>query len=86
LKHTSNDKCRCGKKETPEHLLLSCKEYKTARQKLHKELNNTRLSLAILLNTKIGIEKTIGFLKETRVATRRWHLERVEEEEEVVVD
>ena len=26
--------------------------------------------------TKIGIEKTLGFLKETRLCTRKWHLER----------
>jgi len=80
FKHASNDLCRCGKKETPEHLLLSCREFNMARQKLKKELNGNRLSLAILLNTKIGIEKTVGFLKDTSIVTRGWYLERRREE------
>ena len=33
------------------------------------------------MHTKIGIEKTLGFLKETRLCTRKWHLERGQEDE-----
>jgi len=33
------------------------------------------------MHTKIGIEKTLGFLKETRLCTRKWHLERGQENE-----
>ena len=32
------------------------------------------------MHTKIGIEKTLGFLKETRLCTRKWHLERGQED------
>ena len=39
-------------------------------------IKGTRLSLPILLHTKRGIEKTLAFIKETGIATRRWHLER----------
>ena len=85
LGHTTSDRCKCGQKETPEHLLLSCTEHKVAREKLKSEMHENRLSLPMLLHTKLGIEKTLGFLKETRMATRRWHLERGEEEEEVEV-
>ena len=28
-----------------------------------------------LMYTKTGIETTLDFLKETRIATRKWHLE-----------
>ena len=80
--HSANDKCKCGQKETPEHLLLSCIELKEARNKLKKEMKGIRLSLSTLLHTRLGIEKTLGFLRETRIATRRWHLERRTEEEE----
>ena len=34
------------------------------------------------MHTKIRIKKTLSFLKETRLCTRKWHLERKQEEEE----
>jgi ribonuclease HI len=75
---STNDRCRCGKRETPEHLLLDCPIYREPRNKLRSELGY-KPSLPILLNTSLGIEKTLEFLKTTRIATRRWHLEREEE-------
>ena len=39
-----------------------------------------KLSLTTILHTKTGIETTLEFLKETRIATRKWHLERRLEE------
>lgn len=83
LSHTTNNLYRCRSRETPEHLLLSYREYRTTRQELIKELNSNRLSLHILLNTKIGIEKTIGFLKKTRIATREQYTNRRSKEEEI---
>lgn len=80
LNHTENAKCKCGQRETPEHLLLSCTELKEARRRLRDEMEGIPLSLPTLLHTKLGIEKTMGFLKDTRIATRRWHLERRAEE------
>lgn len=77
-----NDLCRCGKRETTEHLLLSCKqtEIAQARTKLQDKMQGLRLSLKLLMHTKTGIEKTLSFLKETRLCTRKWHLERRQEE------
>ncbi|RDL32487.1 uncharacterized protein BP5553_08943 [Venustampulla echinocandica] len=80
LDRSNSDLCRCGKRETPEHLLLSCSEYKGARSALKSELRGVRLTLPLLLHTKVGIAATINFLKETKIVTRRWHLERAEEE------
>ncbi|EDO04154.1 hypothetical protein SS1G_06637 [Sclerotinia sclerotiorum 1980 UF-70] len=34
---SSNDSCRCGGKESPDHLLLNCPIYKTARKILNKD-------------------------------------------------
>lgn len=78
-----NNKCRCGKRETTEHLLLSCKQtdIAQARAKLRDQMQGLRLSLRLLMHTKIGIVKTLGFLKETRLCTRKWHLERGQEDE-----
>jgi len=36
----------------------------------------------MLLHTKTGIEATLAFIKETGVATRKWHLRRGEGEED----
>lgn len=75
--HAVNDKCSCGHKETPDHLLLSCREYKKEQKELEKELR-TKLSYEVLLHTKQGIEKVLGLLQRTKMATRKWVLERRE--------
>jgi len=80
LNHVGNDKCSCGQRETTEHLLLSCRNLKEARKVLRNELNGVTLNLALLVYTKIGILKTLEFLQKTGIATRKWHLERVERE------
>ena len=80
LGHSESDLCQCGRRETAEHLLLSCKTLAAARSRLRDGLQGTRLSLKILLHTKTGIEKTLIFLKETGIVTRKWHLERKQEE------
>ena len=78
--HTTNNKCRCGQPETSEHLLLSCTELKEARKELRAKLPELRLSLSILLHTKQGIVETLNFLRKTGIATKKWHLNRRDEE------
>ena len=63
--------------------MLSCKELKEARRKLQDSLGVIRLSLSLLLHTTTGIRKTLDFLEETRIVTRKWHLERKKEVREV---
>ena len=84
LGHVESSICRCGVLETAEHLLLSCREPDLVqpRAKLRDELQGARLSLPLLLHTKIGIEKTLVFLKETSICTRRRYIQRRLEEEE----
>lgn len=74
--HSQNKKCECGKRETPEHLLLSCSNYWHKRKELREKLNGNNLTLKLLLNARIGIEKTIDFIESPRISTRKWHLER----------
>lgn len=76
----SNDKCKCGKRETVDHLLLSCKIFKTERAELKRELNGNNLNTRLLLNTRRGITKIIEFIHKTGISTRKWHLQRKEGE------
>jgi hypothetical protein len=45
-------------------------------------MKGARPSLPLLLQTKIEIEKTLLFLQKMRLCTRKWHLERMVEEEQ----
>jgi hypothetical protein len=64
-------------------LLLNCTKLVLARTKLkNDDLGGNQLTLPLLLHTKIGIEKTLAFLKETSVCTRQYHLNRLERERE----
>jgi hypothetical protein len=80
LGHSDSNRCSCGGKETLEHLLLSCRELRK-QQKCLREGLGCRASLKVLLHTKLGVERTLEFLKETRVATRKWLQERKDKEE-----
>lgn len=79
-----NDRCKCGYKETPIHLLLECNDYESERnsliERLKKKLKFSKLNLPFILHTQIGISEVLVFLKETRIATRSWYTERAAEE------
>lgn len=76
--HIDHNLCWCGAKETPVHLLLSCKLYRKPRRRLKDSLDDNHPSIRTLLTTTKGVEATIEFLKATRIATRAWLLERDE--------
>jgi RNase H len=92
LNITSNNKCRCisNEKETTLHLLLYCKKYNLERKALFKRIKEKieirDFNLSVLLQTKVGISEVLVFLKETNICTRKWHLERLEEEEQENID
>lgn len=69
--HSDTDKCTCGAKQTPYHLLINCKHYKEERKEMKKGLSG-RLSLPLLLNTPFGIIRTLEFIKKTGISTRSW--------------
>ena len=66
--------CSCGARQTPEHILLSCKWTREDRKILKKEMKDKPLTLCMLLHTKIGIKATLAFIERTKVGTRKWHL------------
>ena len=66
--------CPCNYRATQDatHILLRCTLYKEARMKM-QEASKDPLSLAFLLDTSVGIQATIAFIKETRAATQAWY-------------
>lgn len=70
--HRDFDICWCGARETPKHLLLSCKLYGKERAKLKDYLQENNPSIRTLMTTTRGIYATIEFIKDTKIATRQW--------------
>ena len=84
----------CKVKQTPEHILMSCKQYRAEQKTLKNAVlksktgpgpgtgpgSNNELSPKRLLCTREGIKATLAFLKETRIATRKWMVGEVNEE------
>ena len=66
--------CPCNYRATQDatHILLRCTLYKEDRMKM-QEASKDPLSLAFLLDTSVGIQATIAFIKETRAATQAWY-------------
>ena len=71
--------CSCGAKQTPEHLLLSCKWIREDRKILSKDLDTKHMTLPLLLHTSKGIKATLAFINRTKIGTRKWHLGQTEE-------
>lgn len=72
--------CSCGKRQTPEHLLLACKWYKEERQTLKEAMCTPFLTLKLLLCTKKGIGLTLDFITKTKISTRGWYSNLLEEQ------
>ena len=77
---TETNKCSCGVLQSPEHLLLSCKNYNIERRLLVKGVGSRRPTLPLLLHSKQGIKATLKFLAQTRIGTRKWYLGQVDED------
>ena len=71
-----NDKCRCGSRETAEHLLLRCRMYAGERQK-HIQQRTLKD-----LFTGEGRMEVLQFIEATGIATRTWHLARGDDEDQ----
>src|ERR1700709_1463092 len=91
LNLVSNNKYKCGLKETILYLLLYCKNYTLEHKalfiRIREKIELRNITLPILFYTKIGISKILVFLKEISICTRNWHLEKeVVEEEDIFGD
>ncbi|KAF7574091.1 hypothetical protein PtrM4_057140 [Pyrenophora tritici-repentis] len=76
--------CICYKPQTPQHLLLECKQYKTHRNTLKEAIPHRPITLPLLLQTKTGIKATLAFIASTRIGTRKWHLGQTTEQTDTV--
>jgi hypothetical protein len=67
----------CRAKQTPEHLLISCRTYKVERQliirvaKQHKDEPGP-LKFAHLFKNATTVDEILKFLEKTEIATRNW--------------
>lgn len=68
---TDDDKCRCGLKETPIHLLTSCRLYEDVRSNKLRNAAYTTLFLSIE-----GQLEVIDYIRKTGIATPKWYRER----------
>ena len=79
-------KCRgfYTKDQTPEHLLTACQFFKEEQKAVKDQLKKANLPLTAksLFSTNEGIKATLAFLKETKVATRKWLLGEENSEDE----
>ena len=76
--------CICYKPQTPQHLLLDCKQYKTHRNTLKESIPHRPITLPLLLQTKTGIKATLAFIASTGIGTRKWHLGQTTEQTDTV--
>lgn len=70
----NNDECLCGGHQTPRHLLLECRRYRTERNNVKDKMCSDRLTLPLLLHTNKGVEATLEYIKKTKICTRKWYL------------
>ena len=77
LSLAEHNRCRCGQKETPEHLLLSCRIYRQ-----HRPASLRTGTQGDLFASKENCKDILDFISKTGIATREWHLARGEEEED----
>jgi ribonuclease HI len=67
--------CPCGyRKQTPEHLLLHCKHYRTERKTLTQKMKPLPPLWRTAMHTTRGLAATLKFLEDTGVGTRTWIL------------
>ena len=83
LSNNNSAKCinGCRSRQTPEHIMLDCKHYRDEQRALRDLVKATseRAMMQWLFTSAEGILAALGFLKETRVATRKWILGITEE-------
>ena len=84
IEKKSRECSRCHVTETPRHLLSKCRKYDQKRGSMSKILTNSTnmAGLSLLLTIKKGLESTIEYLRNTRVATRKWILGQLDIPEE----
>ena len=74
LKHTKTNLYTCKQKQTSEHLIVQCQNYKIKQEELKQKLNQKTLSFKYLTKTQLGLASLVKYIQKTLVATRKWQL------------
>lgn len=69
------NKCDMNQKQTPYHLILQCQDSSQARKNTIGKINPRDRNLYYLFTNKAGQTTLIEFLKESKIASRKWFLE-----------
>ncbi|KKA16684.1 hypothetical protein T310_9703, partial [Rasamsonia emersonii CBS 393.64] len=65
--------CQTNQEQTPYHLLFHCPAYRDIRYRAFSRVDRKDYNLFYLFS-KDGQESLVEFLKETKIATRKWHI------------
>ena len=67
--------CPCGyRKQSPRHLLLDCKHYKTQRRRMKQKIKPLPLTWHTAMHTGKGLQVVLEFLETTGVGSQSWIL------------
>ena len=66
--------CHSNQRQTPYHLIFHCQSQSEVRKRTIQTLGQGDQTLYNLFMTKSGQEKLIQFLRESKIATRKWLL------------
>ena len=61
----------CRQKQTSEHLIVQCQNYKTEQEELKQKLNQKALNFKYLTKTQFGLTSLVKYIQKTLVATRK---------------
>ena len=70
----------CNEIQISEHLLLNCCHYFNEQKDL-KINTKTSITLRTLLNANENIKNVLKFIKNTRICTKKWILDKMKNEE-----
>ena len=74
LKHTNSFLCRCKRKQTAEHLIVQCSNYRYEQKEMKLELNQLILNFKYLTTTNKELNALIKYLQKTLMMIRKWQL------------
>ena len=80
-KDYNSSKCtgRYNERQTPEHLLMNCIYYSNEILNMKQNIDTT-ITLKMLFNTRIGNNILIKFIVDNKIATRKWILGQLDDE------
>ncbi len=73
---------QCNDTQNPKHLLINCRHTQNERSQLIKKMKPQTITLHTLFGTNEGLKNLAEFLKITKIATRKWLLGQLNEDDE----